>query len=306
MTDDRRSILVVGSVALDSIETPSGKVEEVLGGSAVYFSLSASFFTAVNLVAVVGADFPEEHLALLRTRPINIKGLQKIPGKTFRWKGKYTESLNEAITLDTQLNVFSEFHPQIPDEYKNCKYVFLANIDPDLQLEVLAQIKKPVLIATDTMNYWIEKKPAALKKLFSKIDILIINEEECKEFTNERNLLSASDQIRSPGLKALIIKRGKYGALLFTNKDIFSAPGYLLAREADPTGAGDSFAGGFMGYLARHQTENLSEENFRKAVIFGSVLASFNVEDFGPRRLTTLTYPEIKKRFEEFKKLTYF
>lgn len=167
---DNRSILVVGSVALDSIETPSGKVEEVLGGSAVYFSLSASFFTAVNLVAVVGADFPEEHLALLRTRPIDIKALQKIPGKTFRWKGKYTESLNEAITLDTQLNVFSEFHPQIPDEYKNCKYVFLANIDPDLQLEVLAQIEKPVLIAADTMNYWIEKKPATLKKLFSKID----------------------------------------------------------------------------------------------------------------------------------------
>jgi len=300
-----RDILVVGSVALDTVRTPFGEVQEALGGSAVYFSLAASFFTQVKLVAVVGEDFPQEYIEFLKSRGIDLKGLKKIPGgKTFRWKGEYSYNLNEAKTIETQLNVFENFQPELPEDYKKSKYIFLANIDPGLQNKVLEQVKKPQLVVCDTMNYWIENKPEELEELLEKIDILVINEAETRQFSGEANLVKAAQKILSYGLSALIVKRGEYGALYFTDNSIFSAPGYPLEFVYDPTGAGDSFAGGFLGYLAKNGKVN--ERNIRQAIIFGSVLASFDVEDFSISRLKNLTYREIKKRFHAFKKLTHF
>jgi sugar/nucleoside kinase (ribokinase family) len=298
------SILVVGSVALDSVETPFGKVRDVLGGSAVYFSTAASYFADINMVAVVGNDFPEEHIDFLKSKNIDIKGLQREKGNTFRWEGRYGFELNEAHTLDTQLNVFEGFNPIIPKEYKDSEYVFLANIDPELQLDVLRQVKNPTLVACDTMNFWIEKKPKELRKTIEKVDILIINEAEAREFACEPNLVKAAKRIFSMGPKTLIIKRGEYGALMFTGSSIFHAPAYPLENIFDPTGAGDSFAGGFIGYLAN--TRNLEDGNIRQAVVFGSVMASFNVEDFSLNRLKDLTYPDMEYRYREFKKFTHF
>lgn len=298
------SLLVVGSVAFDSVKTPFGKVEEVLGGSAAYFSAAASYFEDVNLVAVVGEDFDEKHLTFLKERNINLDGLQKSKGRTFRWKGEYGYDLNEAHTLETQLNVFENFNPELPAKYKDSEYVFLANIDPDLQVEVLNQVKKPKLVACDTMNFWIEGKLGSLKKLLKKVDIVIINEGEARELAGEPNLVQAARYILEKGPKTVLIKRGEYGALMFSDATIFSAPAYPLEFIYDPTGAGDSFAGGFMGYLSN--TDNLSEANIRQAIIFGSVMASFNVEDFSLERMKKLTYEEIKNRYKEFKKLTHF
>lgn len=298
------SILVVGSVAIDSVETPFGVGENVLGGSATYFSTSASFFTDVNLVGVVGDDFPQEHIDFLKSRNIDLRGLVQESGKTFHWKGRYDFNLNEAQTLDTQLNVFQTFRPQIPAEYADTEYLILANIDPDLQLEVLAQVKKPRVIACDTMNFWISSKPEVLKKVISKVDFFIINEGEARQLTGEVNLIKAARAILGMGAKNLIIKRGEYGVLLFSNESIFAAPAYPLETVFDPTGAGDTFAGGFMGYLAN--TGNLSEEGVRQAIIYGSVMASFNVEDFSLDRLRTLKYSEIEERFKSFKKMTHF
>lgn len=298
-------ILVVGSVALDTVRTPFGEIQEALGGSAVYFSLAASFFTKVKLVAVVGEDFPEEHIKFLKSQGIDLQGLKKIPGgKTFRWKGEYSYNLNEAKTLETQLNVFENFQPNLPEDYRDTKYIFLANIDPELQNEVLEQVKKPQLVICDTMNYWIENKPEQLEELLEKIDILVINEAEARQLSNEANLVKAARKILSSGPRALVVKRGEYGVLYFTEKSIFSAPGYPLEFVYDPTGAGDSFAGGFVGYLAR--IGKMNEQNVRQAIIFGSVLASFDVEDFSIQRFKTLTFKEIKKRFSAFKKLTHF
>jgi len=298
------SILVVGSVAIDSVETPFGVGENVLGGSATYFSTSASFFTDVNLVGVVGDDFPQEHIDFLKSRNIDLRGLVQESGKTFHWKGRYDFNLNEAQTLDTQLNVFQTFRPQIPAEYADTEYLILANIDPDLQLEVLAQVKKPRVIACDTMNFWISSKPEVLKKVISKVDFFIINEGEARQLTGEVNLIKAARAILGMGAKNLIIKRGEYGVLLFSNESIFAAPAYPLETVFDPTGAGDTFAGGFMGYLAN--TGNLSEEGVRQAIIYGSVMASFNVEDFSLDRLRTLKYSEIEERFKSFKRMTHF
>lgn len=298
------SILVVGSVAIDSVETPFGVGENVLGGSATYFSTSASFFTDVNLVGVVGDDFPQEHIAFLKSRNIDLRGLVQESGKTFHWKGRYDFNLNEAQTLDTQLNVFQTFRPQIPAEYADTEYLILANIDPDLQLEVLAQVKKPRVIACDTMNFWISSKPEVLKKVISKVDFFIINEGEARQLTGEVNLIKAARAILGMGAKNLIIKRGEYGVLLFSNESIFAAPAYPLETVFDPTGAGDTFAGGFMGYLAN--TGNLSEEGVRQAIIYGSVMASFNVEDFSLDRLRTLKYSEIEERYKNFKRMTHF
>jgi sugar/nucleoside kinase (ribokinase family) len=298
------SILVVGSVAIDSVETPFGVGENVLGGSATYFSTSASFFTDVNLVGVVGDDFPQEHIDFLQSRNIDLRGLVRESGKTFHWKGKYGYDLNEAQTLDTQLNVFQTFRPQIPAEYADTEYLILANIDPDLQLEVLAQVKKPRVIACDTMNFWISSKPEVLKKVIEKVDFFIINEGEARQLTGEVNLVKAARAILGMGAKNLIIKRGEYGVLLFTGDSIFAAPAYPLEKVFDPTGAGDTFAGGFMGYLAN--TGNLSENGIRQAIIYGSVMASFNVEDFSLDRLRTLQYSEIEERFRTFKKMTHF
>jgi len=297
-------VLVVGSVAIDSVETPFGIGENVLGGSATYFATSASFFTDVNLVGIVGEDFPPEHLEFLKSRNIDLRGLVRESGKTFHWKGKYGYDLNEAQTLDTQLNVFQTFRPQIPAEYADAEYLILANIDPDLQLEVLEQVKNPRVIACDTMNFWISSKPEVLKKVIARVDFFIINEGEARQLTGETNLVKAARAILGMGTKNLIIKRGEYGVLFFSGDSIFAAPAYPLESVFDPTGAGDTFAGGFMGYLAN--TGDLSKEGIRQAIVFGSVMASFNVEDFSLNRLRTLEYSEIDERYRNFKAMTHF
>lgn len=297
-------IVVVGTVAFDTVETPFGRVENVLGGSATYFSTSASFFTDVSLVAVVGEDFPEEHLHFLKSRDIDTEGLERIPGRTFHWTGRYGFDLNEAETLDTQLNVLMEFQPNLPESYRNADYLFLANIDPELQMQVLEQVKKPKLVACDTMNFWISSKPEALKKVLQKVDIVVINEGEARQFTGEANLVKAARQIIGLGCKRLVVKRGEYGVLMFTASSVFAAPAYPLEDVFDPTGAGDTFAGGFMGYLAN--TGDISEEGLRQAIVFGSVMASFNVEDFSLNRMKHLEYREIESRYRSFKSLTNF
>jgi sugar/nucleoside kinase (ribokinase family) len=298
------SLLVVGSVAFDSVKTPFGEVEEVLGGSATYFSTAASYFTSVSLVAVVGNDFPEKHVLFLKSRKIDIEGLERREGKTFRWKGEYGYELNEARTLETQLNVFQSFKPKIPERYKDIKVVFLANIDPDLQRDVLKQVREPSLVACDTMNFWIESKRDSLLETLKLVDLLLINDAEARELSGEPNLVKAANVILSYGPKTLIIKRGEYGALMFSGKKIFAAPAYPLESVFDPTGAGDCFAGGFMGYLAN--TMNFEESNIRKAIIFGSVMASYNVEAFSLDRIKSLDYSEIESRYREFKRLTHF
>lgn len=298
------SILVVGSVAFDSVETPFGRVEDVLGGSGTYFSTSASFFTDVSLVAVVGEDFPSEHLEFLRSRNVDLSGLQTAPGRTFRWKGRYGYDLNEAQTLDTQLNVFETFKPDLPASCRQAEYVFLGNIDPELQLEVLKQVEKPKLVACDTMNFWIEGKREALLATLRHVDILLINEGEARQLAGEANLVKASRIILAMGPKTLVVKRGEYGVILFSAHSIFSAPAFPLESVFDPTGAGDTFAGGFMGYLA--STNNLSEGSLRQATVLGSVMASFTVEDFSLNRMKVLAYSEIEERFRRFKLLTEF
>jgi len=298
------SILVVGSVALDSVETPFGKAEDVLGGSATYFSVAASFFTNVNLVAVTGDDFPREHIEFLKTKPIDIEGLKKMPGKTFRWQGRYGYDLNNAETLSTCLNVFKDFSPKLPPNYCDSNYIFLANIDPELQTDVLNQIKSPRLVACDTMNFWIRGKSNALKETLKRVDVLIINEAEARELSQEANLIHAARKIFLYGPRMLVVKRGEYGVLMFNGESIFTIPAFPLEYVFDPTGAGDSFAGGFMGYLA--SCGNIDDANLRKAIIFGNVVASFTVEDFSLNRLKTLNSKDIEKRYSQFKKLTCF
>jgi sugar/nucleoside kinase (ribokinase family) len=298
------SILVVGSVAFDSVETPFGKVAEVLGGSGTYFSTAASFFTPVNLVAVIGADFPEEHLDFLRSRNVDLSGLQRAAGRTFRWQGRYGYDLSEAETLDTQLNVFSDFRPEIPAAYRDAEFVFLANIDPELQLEVLRQVRRPKLVACDTMNFWISGKRQALLETLQHVDILIINEAETRQLAEEPNLTRAARKILAMGPRTLVIKRGEYGVIMFSEHSVFVAPAYPLESVFDPTGAGDTFAGGFLGYLAANR--NLEEEGIRRAIVFGSVMASFTVEDFSLNRLRTLDYQELEDRFTHIKLLTEF
>jgi len=297
-------ILVVGSVALDSIKTPFGVADDVLGGSACYFSTAASFFTDVNLVAVIGDDFPQQHIDFLQSRNIDLIGLQKSQGETFRWKGRYDYDLSEAHTLETHLNVFESFQPVLPENYRDADYVFLANIDPELQLEVLQQIKKPKLVACDTMNFWIEGKRAELIKTLSKVDILVINEAEVRQLAEEPNLLKAAAIVRGFGPEILVVKQGEYGVLMFGEGSTFSAPAYPLEEVFDPTGAGDTFAGGFIGYLAA--TGNLGEQNLRKATVFGTVMASFTVEKFSLDRLRDIQYSEISDRYKKIKLLTEF
>lgn len=298
------SILVVGSVALDSITTPFGQVDDILGGSACYFSTSASFFTEVNLLAVIGEDFPREHIDFLASRNINLDGLEQVPGKTFRWQGRYEYDLNEAHTLDTQLNVFETFKPRLPDHYREAEYVFLANIDPDIQREALSQVSSPRLVACDTMNFWIGGKRDALLRTLALVDILIINEAEVRQLAQEPNLVKAAGIVRGYGPKTLVVKRGEYGVLMFGEGSIFSAPAYPLEEVFDPTGAGDTFAGGFFGYLAA--TRNLTEENLRKAIVFGTVMASFTVEKFSLDRLKEISHEDISDRFRKIKLLTDF
>ncbi|MDD5560461.1 PfkB family carbohydrate kinase [Candidatus Methylomirabilis sp.] len=298
------SILVVGSVALDSVRTPFGDAKEALGGSATYFSVAASFFADVRVVAVVGEDFPEEHLAFLKSRSIDLEGLVRVPGRTFRWTGEYGFDLNEAKTLETQLNVFAAFQPEIPKAYKESDLVFLANIDPDLQRKVLSQVSSPRLVAADTMNYWIGGKPEALRETLKLVDILLINDAETRQLADQPNLVRAAQKVLSWGPTSLVIKRGEYGALMVRKGGWFAAPALPLDSVFDPTGAGDCFAGGFIGYLAN--TMNFEEANIRKAIVMGSVMASFNVEAFSLDRLRRLTYPEIEARYKAFKRLAQF
>jgi sugar/nucleoside kinase (ribokinase family) len=299
------SILVVGSVAFDAIETPFGKVDRCIGGSATYFSVAASFFTHVDLVAVVGDDFGDEEISVFQGRNINTDGLQRVAGaKTFFWSGEYGYDLNVAKTRDTQLNVFANFNPQLTDEQKKSSVLFLANIDPDLQLEVLRQVEKPRLIALDTMNYWITSKKESLERVFREVDLIVINEAEVRQFTGEASIVKGSRQILELGPKTLVVKRGEYGVLMVTKDAIFAAPAYPLENVFDPTGAGDTFAGGLLGYLSSRK--ELSDREFRRAIVFGSVLASFTVEKFSLDRLREITLADVLERYQDFRALTHF
>ncbi|MCC5904714.1 MAG: hypothetical protein JJU13_00780 [Balneolaceae bacterium] len=298
------SLLVVGSVAYDGIETPFGKTDRILGGSATYISLTSSYFTDdVNLVGVVGKDFAEEDIELFKSKQINLKGLQvDNSGNTFFWKGKYHYDLNNRDTLDTQLNVFEHFDPVIPELYRDAKYIALGNIEPSLQGKVLEQVNNPALVVMDTMNFWIEGTPDALKKTLKSVDLLVINDSEARELADEPNLIKAANKVMEMGPESLIIKKGEHGALLFAGGDIFSAPAYPVIDIFDPTGAGDTFMGGLLGWIA--YTDDLSTENLRRAVIMGSVMASFCVEKFGPERLKNLTEKEIFDRYRDFRALS--
>ncbi|RII00408.1 sugar kinase [candidate division NPL-UPA2 bacterium Unc8] len=291
------SILVVGSVALDTVKTPRGEVKDALGGSAIYFAISASYFSPVNLCAVVGNDFPEEHLNLLKSRSIDLAGLEIKKGDTFRWKARYGENLNERETLLLCLNVFKDFHPILPRDYRLSKTVFLANIDPELHLSVLRQLDSPKLVVGDTMNIWIEKKFPSLQRTLSMMDIFIVNDEEAKMLTGEDDLVASGRKLLSLGPRIAVIKRGEYGAALFTKSSYFPVPAYSIKTVCDPTGAGDSFAGGFLGYL--EQCGSLSENALRNALVYGSVMASFTIEGFSLDCLRTITNNDIKKRYKE-------
>jgi sugar/nucleoside kinase (ribokinase family) len=297
--------LVVGSVAFDAVETPFGKRERMLGGSATHFSLSASFFTDVRVVGVVGGDFGEEEMSVFRERGINTDDLERVEdGKTFFWSGLYEFDLNTAKTLDTQLNVFADFRPKLSDESKRARMVFLGNIQPDLQSEVREQLRNAELVALDTMNYWITNVPEQVEAAIRRVDVVIINDAEARMLSGEPNLIKAARKILSWGPRALVVKRGEFGAAMFTKDSYFAIPAYPLESVFDPTGAGDTFAGGFMGYLASHQS--VDDETLRRAIIFGSVMASFNVEEFGTERVRRLTHEEINQRFRDFKRMTHF
>ncbi len=297
-------LLAVGSVALDSLETPFGRREDVLGGSASYFSVCASFFGPTRMVAVVGEDFPEEHVRFFASRGIDVGGLVRRPGRTFRWKGKYEFDLNTAHTLDTQLNVFAEFRPELPDRYRDSEYVFLGNIDPDLQRAVLDQVHAPRFVACDTMNFWISSKRESLLKVLRRVDMVFVNDAEARQLAEESNVVKAARRILSFGPKAVVVKRGEYGALFFSGDEVFAASAVPLASVFDPTGAGDSFAGGFMGYLAR--IGKADHGTMRRAIVVGSVLASFTVEQFSLDRLRTLSTEEIRTRFTDARRLAHF
>ncbi|NTX06740.1 sugar kinase [Myxococcus sp. CA051A] len=299
------SLLVVGSVALDSVETPFGQKEDVLGGSATYFSTSASFFTPARIVAVVGEDFPEAHVSFLKGRGIDLEGLTRVPGRTFRWKGRYGYELNEAKTLDTQLNVFQTFSPELPAAYRDTPYVFLGNIHPELQARVVDQVRSPKLVAADTMNFWIQGSREALLKTLQRVNLLFVNDAEARQLAGEHNVVKAARAILGMGPQRVVIKRGEYGALLFEKDHVFACPAFPLAEVFDPTGAGDTFAGGFMGALAT-ATSDIDSTVLRRAMVMGSVMASFTVEKFSLERLREVTHPEIRARFAEFRKLTHF
>jgi sugar/nucleoside kinase (ribokinase family) len=299
------SLLVVGSVAFDGLESPYGKVERTLGGAATYFSVAASFFTPVHLVAIVGDDFTDLDAKIFHQRKIDCEGLERAVGKSFFWAGKYSENLNERVTLTTELNVFADFKPKLPERYRASKYVFLANIAPDLQRDVLQQVKKrPRIAALDTMNYWIERTNADLIETLRQVDILMINDAETRQLSSEHNLLRAAKRIFKMGPSTLVVKRGEYGAMMVDKRGVFCVPAFPLEEPHDPTGAGDSFAGGFMGYLAG--AGDKSDASLRRAMVYGSVMGSFTVEKFGLDRLTTLKRSEIHARARHFAKLTQF
>ncbi|MBI3785945.1 MAG: bifunctional hydroxymethylpyrimidine kinase/phosphomethylpyrimidine kinase [Deltaproteobacteria bacterium] len=296
------SIVVVGSVFFDSIETPHGKVDRALGGAATYFSVAASFFTPVKMVATVGEDFPEEERSFLQSRRIDLSGLEIQTGLTGSWSGRYHEDMNQRDTLDLQLNVFADFRPRLPSSYRDAQYVFLANIDPKLQSLVLDQLSAPGVIGCDTMNYWISNARGDLEQLLGRVGLLVINDEEARQLSGERNIVRAARKLLEMGPKRVLIKRGEYGVIQFSSDSIFAVPAFPLEEVFDPTGAGDTFAGGLMGELAR--SGDVSEAGLRRAIVCGSVLASFVVEDFGMRRLKKLTREEVDRRYRQFVSLT--
>jgi sugar/nucleoside kinase (ribokinase family) len=298
------SLLVVGSVALDTVETPFGRAEDALGGSAVYFSASASLFAPVKLVGVVGDDYPLEQLDFLAERGVDLSGLVRASGESFRWSGEYRFDMNSAKTLDTRLGVFAHFKPHIPESFRAAECVLLANIDPTLQLEVLEQVENPGFVACDTMNFWIESKRDELLKLLQHVDLLFANDAEVRQLSRETNLARAGRWIQRQGPRYVVIKKGEHGAILFTPDSVFFAPGYPLEEVFDPTGAGDCFAGGFMGYLAR--CDQPTESDMRRAMIYGSAMGSFAVERFSVERLRDLTQNEIDERVRQFRQMTDF
>ncbi|NNF05481.1 MAG: sugar kinase [Candidatus Eisenbacteria bacterium] len=299
------SVLVVGSVALDTVYTPNGNVVDSLGGSASFFSMAARHFAPVQLVAVVGEDFPQEHIDLLGKHEVNLEGLEKAPGETFRWSGRYSEGYVTRETLDTQLNVFASFHPKIPATYADSKFVFLANIDPTLQNDVLDQVKDPQLVVLDTMNFWISGARAELDRIISRVDILLLNDEEAQQLTGKAQLSTAAQEILAMGPKVVIIKKGEHGSMLLTKDWAFLASAYPVENLIDPTGAGDTFAGGFLGYLAT-QKDFLSRESLRQAAVYGTIMASFTVEAFSLERLTQATPTVVDARVKAFREMTEF
>ncbi len=297
-------VLVVGSVALDSVETPFGRADEVLGGSATYFASSASHFAPVQLVGVVGHDYPVDRLAPLAGRGVDLGGLERADGASFRWRGRYRHDLNAAETLETHLGVFSNFRPKIPATFRAAPFVFLANIDPRLQLQVLEQVERPRLVACDTMNFWIESRRPELVQLLGRVDLITLNDGEARQLTEQANLVQAARWILDRGPRYVVIKKGEHGAFMFTRDSVFFAPAYPLEAVFDPTGAGDSFAGGFIGYLA--STGDLAERALRRAVVVGSAMGSFAVEQFSNGRLLEITRDDIDRRVQEFRQLVAF
>ncbi len=301
------SLVTVGTVAFDTIETPYGKAERVVGGACTYISIAASYFTKdINLVSVIGDDFPDAELKYLKKRGVNLEGLDIKEGqKSFFWAGKYHDNMNQRDTLDTQLNVLADFNPKLPASYKDSKYLMLGNLTPDVQMSVIKQMKKrPKLVVMDTMNFWMDIAMPSLKKVIKKVDVLTINDEEARQLSGEYSLVTAAKVIQKMGPSFLVIKKGEHGALLFHGEKMFYAPAMPLAQVFDPTGAGDTFAGGFIGYLAK--TDNISWENMKRAIIYGSAMASFCVEEFSINRLKTLKAAEIKKRVKAFANLVKF
>jgi sugar/nucleoside kinase (ribokinase family) len=298
------SLTVVGSVALDTVELKGQRHDDLLGGSASFFATAASHFTPVRLVAVVGEDFPARHTDFFASRQIDLAGLERAHGQTFRWSGRYSDDLSHRTTLSTDLNVFAQFRPKLPEAWRDSEWLFLGNILPALQLDVLSQVKQPRLVAMDTMNLWIESEPAELAKVLAKVDLLLLNDEEARQLSREHNLSRAARAIRAMGPKTVIVKRGDSGALLFHEHGVFAAPAYPLEAVVDPTGAGDTFAGGFMGYLTK--CGSLSPQSVRQAMFYGSVMASFSVEALSLDRLRSLTAGEIEGRYRAFRDLTHF
>lgn len=297
-------VLTVGSVAFDSIRTPFGEVSRVVGGAATFFSIAASFFSPVRLVAVVGEDFGDRHMAVFGGRRIDLEGLQRVPGDTFRWKGEYHLDLNTRETIYTHLNVFEDFSPRVPERFRSTPVVFLANIHPALQMEVLDRIEAPRFVALDTMNYWIEGAPAELARALARVDAVVINDEEARQLSGRANLVQAAREIRGMGPARVIIKRGEHGVLMTRGDGFFAAPGLPIEEVSDPTGAGDTFAGGFIGHLAA--ADDFSDDALTRAAICGSAMASLSVEDFGLGRLLSLTDEDIRARFDAFRRLTHF
>lgn len=298
------SVLIAGTVALDTITTPRGKCSNVLGGSATYAAISAGNFSPVNLLAVVGKDFPPQYLNFLRQRGVNLQGLSVAEGKTFTWEGEYGKSFGDPRTISTGLGVLADFNPQLPPEYQNSEYLFLANLDPEIQTRILSQMARPKLVVSDTMNYWIENKRRALLNLLQKIDVFLLNELEARLLTGEANFVKAAKAVLKLGPAKIIVKKGEHGAVLFSPDSCFCVPAFLLDSIFDPTGAGDSFAGGFIGYLAKSKAIN--QLHLRKAIVYGSVMAAFAVEDFSLRRLECISESDVQNRFKEFKQLTEF